>query len=159
MSFLETKTMYLSREKNQSPTISISGDIFLKVKIRQAFPLSFEGKFITIFDSDDQYLGTIRDPESCDTETLSIIQEELDWRYYRPQITRIIAMDTRGGNSWVSVETSHGSTLIEMRDLREGMVELSPGFILMTDKDGNRFEISSLENLDKRSRRLINRLI
>ena len=68
-------------------------------------------------------------------------------------------MDTRGGNSWFSVETSHGSTLIEMRDLREGMVELSPGFILMTDKDGNRFEISSLENLDKRSRRLINRLI
>ena len=77
MSFLETKTMYLSREKNQSPTISISGDIFLKVKIRQAFPLSFEGKFITIFDSDDQYLGTMK---KCGLKEIQLNGKKRIWR-------------------------------------------------------------------------------
>ena len=159
MAFLDPSAIRLERREDQPPTMSIAGDIFFNVKIRQAFPLSMEGRFITFFDQEDEYLGLIADPSSCDEGTCRVIQDEIDWRYFRPRITRIVEMETRGGTSLFSVETDRGEVKIPMRDLREGMLELSPGRILITDENGNRYEIPDLDRLDRRSRRLIRRLI
>ena len=159
MSFIAPAAIRLERQENQAPVLSIAGDLFLNVKIRQAFPLSFDCRHITFFDQEDEYLGIIAKPESCDEETFRIIKEEIDWRYYRPRITQIIDMESRGGTSLFSVETDCGPVEIPIRDLREGMMELSPGRILITDENGNRYEISDIEQLDRRSKRLISRLI
>ncbi|MXY98808.1 MAG: DUF1854 domain-containing protein [Gemmatimonadetes bacterium] len=159
MSFLDPGAVHLERRDDQPPTLSIAGDLFFSVKIRQAFPLSRESRYITFFDQDDEYLGILADPSSCDEETGRIIRDEIEWRYFRPRITRIVEMEGRGGTSLFSVETDRGDVKIPMRDLREGMVELAPSRILITDENGNRYEISDLDRLDRRSRRLIRRLI
>lgn len=159
MSFIDPLTIRLEREKDQGPVLSIAGDLFFNVKIRQAFPLTFDCKFITFFDQNDEYLGLIIDPASCDNETFHIIQKEIEWRYFRPRITRIINMESRGGASIFSVETDRGAVAIPIRDLREGMIELAPGRVLVTDEKANRYEIPNVDQLDRRSRRLIRRLI
>ncbi|MCY3771117.1 MAG: DUF1854 domain-containing protein [Gemmatimonadetes bacterium] len=159
MSFLDPAAIRLERRDNQPPTLSIAGDLFFNVKIRQAFPLSQESRYITFFDQEDEYLGVVSDPASCDEETGRIIRDEVEWRYFRPRITRVVEMEGRGGTSLFSVETDRGDVKIPMRDLREGMMELSPGRILITDEHGNRYEIHDLDQLDRRSRRLIRRLI
>ena len=159
MSFLDPAAIRLERHEDQPPTLSIAGDLFFNVKIRQAFPLSFESRYITFFDQEDEYLGLVSDPASCDEDTFRIIQDEIDWRYFRPKVTRIVEMESRAGTSLFSVETDRGAVKIPMRDLREGMVELSPGRILITDENGNRYEIPDLDRMDRRSRRLIRRLV
>ncbi len=159
MSFLDPDTIRLERREDQPPTLSIAGDLFFNVRIRQAFPLSFENRYITFFDQEDEYLGLVADPASCEEDTFRIIQNEIDWRYFRPRITRIVEMESRGGTSLFSVETDRGAVQIPMRDLREGMMELSPGRILITDENGNRYEIPDLDRMDRRSRRLIRRLV
>ncbi len=159
MSFLDPAAIRLERRDDQPPTLSIAGDLFFNVKIRQAFPLSFESRYITFFDQEDEYLGIVADPGACDEETGRIIRDEIEWRYFRPKIKRVMDMEGRGGTSFFSVETDRGEVKIPMRDLREGMMELSPGRILITDEHGNRYEIPDLDRLDRRSRRLIRRLI
>ena len=159
MSLLDPAAIRLERRDDQPPTLSIAGDLFFNVKIRQAFPLSFESRYITFFDQEDEYLGIVADPEACDEDTSRIIRDEIEWRYFRPRIERVLEMEGRGGTSVFSVETDRGAVKIPMRDLREGMLELSPGRILITDEHGNRYEIPDLEQLDRRSRRLIRRLI
>ena len=159
MSFLDPDAIRLERRDDQPPTLSIAGDLFFNVRIRQAFPLSLESRYITFFDQDDEYLGLVADPEACDEDTSRIIRDEIEWRYFRPRITRVVEMEGRGGTSLFSVETDRGDVKIPMRDLREGMMELSPGRILITDEHGNRYEIPDLDGLDRRSRRLIRRLI
>lgn len=159
MSFLDPATIRLERRDDQPPALSIAGDLFFNVKIRQAFPLSQESQYITFFDQEDEYLGVVADPSSCDEASFRIIRDEIEWRYFRPMITRVAEMEGRGGTSLFSVETDRGEVQIPMRDLREGMVELSPGRILITDENGNRYEIPNLDRLDRRSRRLIRRLI
>lgn len=159
MSILDPEAIRLERRDDQPPTLSIAGDLFFNVKIRQAFPLSLESRYITFFDQEDEYLGLVADPAACDEGTYRIIRDEIEWRYFRPRITRFVEMEGRGGTSVFSVETDRGAVKIPMRDLREGMLELSPGRILITDEHGNRYEIPDLERLDRRSRRLIRRLI
>ena len=159
MSILDPAAIRLERREDQPPTLSIAGDLFFNVKIRQAFPLSFESRYITLFDQEDEYLGIVADPEACDEDTSRIIRDEIEWRYFRPRIERVLEMEGRGGTSIFSVETDRGAVKIPMRDLREGMIELSPGRILITDEHGNRYEIPNLDQLDRRSRRLIRRLI
>ena len=159
MSLLDPAAIRLERRDDQPPTLSIAGDLFFNVKIRQAFPLSFESRYITFFDQEDEYLGIVADPEACDEDTSRIIRDEIEWRYFRPRIERVLEMEGRGGTSVFSVEADRGAVKIPMRDLREGMLELSPGRILITDEHGNRYEIPDLEQLDRRSRRLIRRLI
>ncbi len=159
MSFLDPTTIRLERRDDQPPTLSIAGDLFFNVKIRQAFPLSLADRYITFFDQEDEYLGLVENPGLCDEDTHRIIQDEIAWRYFRPRITRIVEMASREGKSFFSVETDRGAVEIPIRDLREGMTELSPGRILITDEHGNRYEIPDLYRLDRRSRRLIGRLI
>ena len=159
MSFLDPSAIRLERRDDQPPTLSIAGDLYFNVKIRQAFPLSFENRYITFFDQEDEYLGLVAEPSSCDESTFRIIRDEIEWRYFRPRITRVAEMEGRGGTSIFSVETDRGAVKIPMRDLREGMMELSSGRILITDEHGNRYEIPDLDRLDRRSRRLIRRLI
>ena len=159
MSFLDPIAIRLERRDGQPPTLTIAGDLFFNVRIRQAFPLSYESRYITFFDQDDEYLGIVADPDACDEDTSRIIRDEIEWRYFRPRIKRVLEMEGRGGTSIFSVETDRGDVKIPMRDLREGMLELSPGRILITDEHGNRYEISDLDQLDRRSRRLIRRLI
>ena len=159
MSILDPAAIRLERRDDQPPSLSIAGDLFFNVKIRQAFPLSQESRYITFFDQEDEYLGIVADPASCDEASFRIIRDEIEWRYFRPRITRIVEMEGRGGTSIFSVETDRGEVKIPMRDLREGMLELSPGRILITDENGNRYEIPDLDRLDRRSRRLVRRLI
>ena len=159
MSFLDPAALRLERRDNQPPTLSVAGDLYFNVRIRQAFPLSYESRYITFFDQEDEYLGLVADPSACDEDSFRIIQDEIEWRYFRPKINRVVEMEGRGGTSFFTVETDRGEVKIPMRDLREGMVELSPDRILITDEHGNRYEIPDLEQLDRRSRRLIRRLI
>ena len=53
MSFIDPAAIRLERQENQAPVLSIAGDIFLNVKIRQAFPLSFDCRHITFFDQEE----------------------------------------------------------------------------------------------------------
>jgi len=157
--FIDPVDIRIERSEGRLPTLSIAGDLYFNVRIRQAFPLSMEGRYITFFDQEDEYLGLIVDPSSCDEASYRIILEEIEWRYFRPKILRIVGMENRGGTSVFTVETDRGAIEIPMRDLREGMTELSPGRILATDENGNRYEIPQIDSLDHRSRRLIRRLI
>lgn len=96
MSFLDPSAIRLERRDDQPPTLSIAGDLFFNVKIRQAFPLSFENRYITFFDQEDEYLGLVAEPSSCDESTFRIIRDEIEWRYFRPRITRVAEMEGRG---------------------------------------------------------------
>ena len=100
MSFLDPAAIRLERRDDQPPTLSIAGDLFFNVKIRQAFPLSFESRYITFFDQEDEYLGIVADPGACDEETGRIIRDEIEWRYFRPKINRVVDMEGRGGTSF-----------------------------------------------------------
>ena len=159
MVFLDPAVIRLERQENQPPTLILSGDRYLDIRIRQAFPLTAENAFVAFFDQEDQYLGMIMDPADLDDHSTQIINEEISWRYFIPQITQIKEIHDRGGKAIFVAVTDRGQLNISMRDLRASMVELSPNRILITDEFSIRYEIPDVDRLDRHSRRLIRRLI
>ena len=159
MIFLDPAVIRLERQENQPPTLILSGDRYLDIRIRQAFPLTAENTFVAFFDQEDQYLGMTMDPADLDDHSTQIINEEISWRYFIPQITQIKEIHDRGGKAIFVAVTDRGQLNISMGDLRASMVELSPNRILITDEYSNRYEIPDVDLLDRHSRRLIRRLI
>jgi len=144
MIFLDPAVIRLERQENQPPTLILSGDRYLDIRIRQAFPLTAENTFVAFFDQEDQYLGMIMDPADLDDHSTQIINEEISWRYFIPQITQIKEIHDRGGKAIFVAVTDRGQLNISMR---------------ITDEYSNRYEIPDVDLLDRHSRRLIRRLI
>ncbi|MDP6052218.1 MAG: DUF1854 domain-containing protein, partial [Candidatus Latescibacteria bacterium] len=122
MIFLDPAVIRLERQENQPPTLILSGDGYLDIRIRQAFPLTAENTFVAFFDQEDQYLGMIMDPADLDDHSTQIINEEISWRYFIPQITQIKEIHDRGGKAIFVAVTDRGQLNISMRDLRASMV-------------------------------------
>lgn len=158
-SFLDSDRIRLTRIPDGPPALTVDGQTYESIRVRLAFPMSDERKFVAFFDADDAYIGMIIDVAALDERSQQIVDEELQWRYFTPQITRIIRMWSEAGRSHLNVETDRGGTTITFKGIRDHIIEISPGRILITDDHGNRYEIRDVDRLDRKSRRFIRSVV
>jgi hypothetical protein len=137
----------------------IDDQVILSARIKRFFPLSSPDQFFSIQTADDKEVCVIRKIESCDAETLALITEELDRRYFSPQISRIAEFKTVPGMLSFKVETNRGPIEFYVRNWRDSSYEVEPGRWHITSVDGIRFEIPDLSKLDRRSQWFLERLL
>ena len=70
-------------------------------------------------------------------------------------IKRIDSLRSEFGVSYWEVQTDRGNREFVVRNVSENAQWITDRRLLLLDVDGNRFEISNLEVLDKKSRGLI----
>lgn len=157
--FLDPATFRLECNQDDSPSLTIDETTYTNIRIRCAFPMSDERRYIAFFDEFDDYIGMVIDPADLDPLSRKIVDEELRWRYFTPQITRIHRMQTETGRSSLDVETDRGGVTITFRGMREHITEISPNRVMITDEHENRYEIRDINRLDRKSRRLIQRVV
>ena len=104
-------------------------------------------------------IGIIRSTEDFPEEQKSLLEKELDRRYYMPKITEIKKMKEKMGYTNWTVDTDFGEVTFSVRDTYKNMVKLPKGRCIITDVDGNRYEISDINQLDKKSYKKIELLI
>jgi hypothetical protein len=68
-----------------------------------------------------------------------------------PKIKTIVKMKEKMGFSNWTVETDFGTITFSVKDTYKNMVKLPKGRCIITDVDGNRYEIPNLNELDKKS--------
>jgi hypothetical protein len=76
-----------------------------------------------------------------------VILEELRRRYFTPQITRVHSLKDEYGILYWDVDTTRGRREFVVRDVRENIREFAGGRMLITDVDGNYFEIADVDAL------------
>jgi hypothetical protein len=76
-----------------------------------------------------------------------IVEEELRRRYVLPVVRRVIQMRERFEILECRVETDRGSCQFSIRNLRENVLRPQPNRYILTDVDGNRFDIPDLLRL------------
>ncbi|HPE95246.1 MAG TPA: DUF1854 domain-containing protein, partial [Bacillota bacterium] len=104
---------------------------------------------------DGNEYGIIRSLSELDEKAVAIVSEALSRKYYSPEITKILNVKERFGYSYWDVETDHGSLSFTLQDTFRSIVRISDRRIFITDIDGNRFNISDIEALDRKSYRHI----
>ncbi|MBN2450644.1 MAG: DUF1854 domain-containing protein [Lentisphaeria bacterium] len=135
--------------------LSCAGQEYEDVHPRQVFPVSSRSSFVSFFTEKSEEVVLLEDPEQLDGDSRGVLDRALHRLYYAAVITRVYSITETMGVSMWTVMTDRGYATFEVVD-RERHIRLLPnGRFLITDADGNRFEIVNVAALDERSQRLV----
>ena len=100
---------------------------------------------------DMKEVGMIGNIADFDPETQEILRAELGRKYYCPTIKTISSIKERYGYSYWVVDTDMGDISFGVYDTFRSIQRISDDRLVINDIDGNKYDIPSLEALDKRS--------
>ncbi len=130
---------------------------FERVVILRSFPVTNPDEFLSVREPDskkqgrDKEIGMIRRITDFDDATRALLLEELDRRYFTPQIKRIFSVKDKFGYLYWEAETTAGHVTFVMNNPFSNIRVLEDGRILINDIDGNVFEINDPAGLDTAS--------
>ncbi len=124
---------------------------YSKVQLRRAFPSEEPYRYISVAGKDDKEIGMIPDIGMFPETQRAILKNELNHRYFMPKIMRIDNIKDRFGHTTFQVNTDIGPLQFTVRDVYRNLFRMNDGRVILTDTDGNRFEITDPKALDKKS--------
>lgn len=130
---------------------------FERVVVIRSFPISNPDEYISIREPNTKRrgngaeIGLIRNIHDFDEVTVRLLSEELDRRYFTPEILRILSFKEKFGYSYVDAETSAGKITFVLNNPYSNFRTLEDNRVLISDIDGNCFVIKDPEKLDKAS--------
>lgn len=123
------------------------------VALFRTYPLSRPFQYISVRDPKGEEIGIVRALSELDTDSRQEAEAELRLAYLVPRVTRIDRIKDEPG-LWIwDLQTDRGPLRAAMRNLHEHLQVPGTGRLLITDMDGRRCEIASVEALDSHSRR------
>lgn len=133
-------------------------ETFERVEIIRAFPITNPDDYLAVRNASGgrrDEIGLIPSIHLFDEETVALLNEELDRRYFIPEITKLYSMKEKYGYHYAEALTSAGRIKFVMNNPSNSIRTLEDGRILITDTDGNCFCLRDPQKLDKASYRMI----
>ncbi len=124
---------------------------YTRVHLRRAFPTEEPLRYISVADKEEKEIGMIMDVSTFPKAQRQILQAELAHRYFMPKILSVDNLTDRFGHTIFSVKTDIGPLQFTVRDVYRNLFRLPTGNVILTDVDGNRYEIPNPAALDKKS--------
>lgn len=114
---------------------------YMRVSAKRCFPFSMPDSFISLRDAENEEIGIIKDLGEMNKEYRVWVDEMLELRYFLPKILSIVSVRNRRGAVEWSVETDYGDRDFVTWGLGDTMQEVKPEWYLVSDVDGNRYQI------------------
>ncbi len=136
-------------------------EFFERVVIVRSFPITDPDMYISIREPDTRTkgrgdeIGLIENINSFDNDTVALLDEELDRRYFVPEITHIYSMKEKYGYFYTEALTSAGRVTFVLNNPTNNIRTLEDDRVLITDTDGNCFCLPDPKKLDKSSYKII----
>jgi hypothetical protein len=135
-----------------------NGNIFEGVNPVRAFPVSAPDQGLSIISKEGHELAWIENLSEMPTLIKELIETDLAQREFMPVIQRINQVSSFATPSIWDVVTDKGNTQLILK-AEDQIWRLKNNRILITDKNGVNFTISNTEQLDKHSRKLLDRFL
>jgi len=135
--------------------VSVDARQYPDVRAVYAFPLSKRADYVSFLDGRGHEVALVAHPHQLDDDSRRVLDEALKSMYYVPRITRVYSISEKMGISQWQVVTDRGYAFFEVADRRRDIRRLPGHRYLLTDADGNRFEIANTDDLDPHSRALV----
>jgi hypothetical protein len=159
---LDPKSMRLFRTHPEDTTVraTLEGDrSWREVRVARAFPLSDPDQYIGLRDGNDKDIGMLESLHGMDGESRMIIDEELERRYFTPQVTRVHSVVEAFGVVTWEVETTKGARRFLVRNLKDNSYTLGGSRVMMTDVDGNRYEFPDARALGPKALLVLSKIL
>lgn len=137
---------------------SIAPEHYDRIRVVRSFPLTDRNRYISIrtIDEKSKEIGMIKDiTADVDAETRKMLEEQMDIRYFTPVIKKIHNIKDEYGHAYFDVETDQGPCKFVIYMNSSSVVNLSDVRLLITDLDGNRFEIPDYTKLSARELKML----
>lgn len=141
-SFCETDGGFISLDYN--------GMKYENVNIIRTFPFTEPFCYLSVRKSEGKKneIGIINNlNKDFDEETVAIISKQLNVRYFMPTIEHITSVKEENRFVVFKVKTNHGNMEFSIQSNGNHFSYLSDTRILITDLEGNRYEIPDIEKL------------
>lgn len=157
--YLEPGAYTMFRGSQDSLQMSVHEDrSFLSVFPRRCFPYAYRSKYISLRDAAGEEIGIIRDLKELPKEWRGWVEDALNMRYFVPVVESIRSVRQRyGGMEW-SIVTDRGPRRMVTKHIRDTIIEIDVGRYIMSDVDGNRYELN-VQYLDEPGRQILDRLL
>ena len=126
------------------------------IVLRRSLPIKDPARYISVADNENNEIGIILDLENLKSGQKEIVINELDNRYYSPEILSIISVKDKLGYVYMEMQVQNKNSKVYLKncaikDVSRNIRMLSDTSIIVLDVDGNRYIVSDLFKLDKKS--------
>jgi len=136
--------------------IDSKGEQHIGVHPVRAFPITAPAAGIGIMNQSGKELCWFPDVAAISAAELQLIEEELAEREFMPVIEKITAVSTFATPSIWDIETDRGPTRIRLKG-EEDIRRIAGNTLLIADSNGLQFLIKDSTQLDKVSKKLLDR--
>ena len=148
MRLLDAGRVRMFRAEDGTPRVELEGDrSYLEFRAARLFPITRRLEYISICDGGGDEIGVLRRLRDLPKGMRRIVLEELRRRYFTPEITHVHSLKDEFGILYWDVETTRGRREFVVREVRESVREFGDGRMVITDVDGNCFEIPDIGTL------------
>lgn len=136
--------------------IDVNGNRHVGVYPVRAFPITAPGVGISLMDQSGKELCWFDDASLIPPGELALIEGELATREFMPVIKKITQVSTFATPSIWDIETDRGQTRIRLKG-EEDIRRIVGNTLLIADSNGLQFLIKDATQLDKLSKKLLDR--
>ncbi|MDF2541366.1 MAG: hypothetical protein K0S47_1084 [Herbinix sp.] len=148
--FITKDNAVFERTEGGFVSMKIEGEFYPRIQVYHAFPFTDPDSYVSIRESDEKAkeIGIIKNiRKDISKESREMLEEQLRIRYFTPIIEKIINIKNEYGFAYFDVLTNHGACRFTIHMGGGSVVNLSETRLMITDLDGNRFEIPDITKL------------
>ncbi len=124
----------------------------------RAFPIASPDKGISLLSTEGRELAWIDKLSDVPEPARALIEEELTNRDFLPQIHRILQVSTFASPSTWEVETDRGPATLVLKG-EEDIRRITQAALLIADAHGVQYLVRDIQELDRASRKLLDRFL
>ena len=131
-----------------------------QVTLKRALPTGFPSDYVSVYDDDNKEIGIIKTLSDLDEKNLTIVVNELNTRYYCPDILEIKSIKDKMGYLYMELSLQGTAGVVypktcAVKDVNRNIRMLGEKGLVIFDVDGNRYIVKDVMRLDKASFRRI----
>lgn len=123
-----------------------------------AFPISAPAEGVALVSADGHELAWIDNLNDLSGNTRQLVEEELASREFIPEIKQLLQVSTFATPSIWTVETDRGNTSFILKG-EDDIRRLNQDSLLIADSNSIHFLIRDIQQLNKQSRKLLDRFL
>lgn len=141
--------------------LTYQGKTYDTIAVYRTFPVTMPEEYISIREATEKAreIGMIEKLSSLEAEQADMLREQLNLRYFTPEITKVYDIKTEYGYGYFHVMTTYGECRFTIHTGGSSVVSLSDTRVVINDLDGNRFEIPDLMKLTVSERKKLDLFI
>ena len=161
MRFLTKDNATFSRTNGGFVALKFGEKEYSRIGVYLTFPLTQPEEYISIREADEKAkeIGIIEKLSELDKDQQEMIREQIKLRYFMPTIVKVLDIKDEYGYAYWNVTTSFGACRFTTRMSGDAVIFLGESRLMVTDIDGNRYEIPDFYKLSVGERKKLDLFI